>query len=353
MTTLIDFIMELFRSPDRAAAFVSDPEQSMRDAGVPATVTAAQLQAVAATAVPAGVALGGGNGIQGLQHAVADYHSLASPFSPQTSFAPAFAPQTDFASHNDTDFASNNDLFSPDQRAGENAQNGAFNLGFGDITLGDKTSNTATDGAVVNTGTAGHVDTTSVDGDGNVVGDANSANTGVIEAGSHSPIIVGEGNETSVKDTSQHSGGDLIDGNQGTVIKDNDMSGGHGGSAGSSGGGSLLGIGIGTDGNEANAGDGGGGGSIIVNDNANHSNTSTTAVGGNQTSAGHDLGSGNSSTVDSSTHSVSSVHEDNTFEQDNSTHTDSSIHSDNTFSQENSLHQSADAHIDPDTHLGF
>ena len=147
----------------------------------------------------------------------------------------------DFASHNDTQLASNNDtsLFSPDQNAGSNAQQGAFNLGFGDITLGDKTSNTATNGGVVNTGTAGHIDTTSVNGDGNVVGDGNNANTGYIDGGSHSPIIIGEGNETKVNDTSQHSGGDVITGNEGTVIKDNDMSGGHGGSAGSSGGGSL------------------------------------------------------------------------------------------------------------------
>ena len=340
MTNLIDYILDLFRSPDVAATFIRDPDGALRDAGLP-NVSAAQLQAVAASAAPAGVFLGGGDPVQGLQYAVANYHSIPA----------AFSPQTDFASHNDTQFASNNDFMSPDQSAGANAQNGAFNLGFGDITLGDKTSNTATNGGVVNTGNAGHIDTTSVNGDGNVVGHDNNANTGVIEGGSHSPIIVGEGNETTVKDTSQHSGGDIIDGNQGTVIKDNDMSGGHGGSAGSSGGGGLLGIGNG--GNEANAGGGGGGGSIIVNDNGNHSSTTSTTVGGNQTTAGHDLGSGNSSTVDSSTHTASTVHEDNTFEQDNSTHTDSSIHSDNTFSQENSLHQSADTHIQPDTHIGF
>ncbi|MCW2511715.1 MAG: hypothetical protein JWR11_757 [Mycobacterium sp.] len=346
MTNLLDFILDLFRSPVSAATFVRDPDGALRDAGLP-NVSAAQLQAVAASAAPAGVFLGGGDPVYGLQSAVANYHSIPAAFSPQT----AFAPQTDFASHNATELASNNDFMSPDQHAGANAQNGAFNLGFGDITLGDKTSNTATDGGVVNTGSAGHIDTTSVNGDGNVVGDDNNANTGVIHGGSHSPIIVGEGNETTVKDTSQHSGGDIIDGNQGTVIKDNDMSGGHGGSAGSSGGGGLLGIGTG--GNEANAGGGGGGGSIIVNDNGNHSNTSTTTVGGNQTTAGHDLGSGNSSSIDSSTHTASTVHEDNTFEQDNSTHTDSSSHSDNSFSQENSLHQSADTHIEPDTHLGF
>ncbi len=110
----------------------------------------------------------------------------------------------------------------------------------------------------MNTGNAGDIDTTSVKGDGNVVGDDNNANTGVIDSGSHSPVIIGEDNDTEVKDSSQHSGGDIITGNEGTVIKDNDMCGGHGGSASSSGGGGLLGIGNG--GNEANAGGGGGGG---------------------------------------------------------------------------------------------
>ncbi len=116
MTTLIDYILDLFRSPDVAATFVQDPNGAMRDAGLP-NVSAAQLQAVAATAAPAGVALGGGDPVQGLQRAVADYHSIASPFSPQTSFAPR-DPDTDFASHNATQVASNNDFMSPDQIGG-------------------------------------------------------------------------------------------------------------------------------------------------------------------------------------------------------------------------------------------
>ncbi len=89
----------------------------------------------------------------GLQRAVADYHSIGSPFSPQTAFTPqpTFAPETntDFMSGNSTDLASHNNvpIMSPNQDAGANAQQGAFNLGFGDITLGDKTTNTATNGA--------------------------------------------------------------------------------------------------------------------------------------------------------------------------------------------------------------
>jgi hypothetical protein len=106
---LIDFIMELFRSPNTAQAFVANSDQTLRDAGLP-NVNAAQLQAVAATAAPAGVVMGGGDPIAGLQRAVADHHSIASPFSPQTSFAsqPTFAPETntEFASRNIADVAS-------------------------------------------------------------------------------------------------------------------------------------------------------------------------------------------------------------------------------------------------------
>ena len=314
MTTLLDYILDLFRSPAVAANFVQDSDGALRAAGL-GNVSASQFAAVAASAAPAGVLLGGGDPIQGLQHAVANYHSIPAAFSPQT----AFAPRTDFASNNDTQLASNNDtsLFSPDQNAGSNAQQGAFNLGFGDITLGDKTTNTATDGAVVNTGTAGSIDTTSVRGNGNVVGEGNSANTGYIDGGSHSPIIIGEGNDTKVTDTSQHAGGDIITGNEGTVIKDNDMSGGHGGSAGASGGssgGGLLGVGIGNGGNESTAGSGGSGGSIIINDTSSHSTSST--VGGNQTTAGGDLGSGNhyDSSVNTNVETETESHTANTVD---------------------------------------
>ena len=85
-----------------------------------------QLHAVAATAAPAGVVLGGGDPIVGLQRAVADHHSIASPFSPQTTFAPqrTFAPETntEFASRNDTDLLSNNDTRLASPQAGESVQ---------------------------------------------------------------------------------------------------------------------------------------------------------------------------------------------------------------------------------------
>lgn len=352
MMNLLDYILDLFRSPAVAASYVADPEGALRSVGLQ-NVSAQQFAAVAASAAPAGVLLGGGDPVYGLQNAVASYHNIPAAFSPQT----AFAPQTDLASNNDTQLASNNDtsLLSPDQHAGSNAQQGAFNLGFGDITLGDKTSNSATNGGVVNTGSAGHIDTTSVNGDGNVVGEGNSANTGYIDGGSHSPIIIGEGNDTKVTDTSQHSGGDIITGNEGTVIKDNDMSGGHGGSAGASGGssgGGLLGIGIGNGGNEANAGNGGSGGSIIVNDTSSHS--ANTTVGGNQTTAGGDLGSGNHTDNSVNTHvsTETETHTDNHVDNNIDDHsftsnvasgnsTDIASHNDTDLASHNDAHFNA------------
>lgn len=260
---IIDFILDLFRDPVSAASFVVDPDGALRDAGLP-NVTAAQLASVAATAAPAGYALGGGDPIVGLQRAVADHHQLASnfasPFSPQTSFAPT----TELASRNDTDLLSGNNVpvASPVQDAGANAQNGAFNLGFGDITLGDKTSNTATNGGVV---VAGDNDGDIVSGDGAALGDGNTMNNGDILAGSGSNVVVGKDNE--VEDNSQTAGDDLITDNDAPVLNDVDTSGGHGG--GADGGGSLIGIG----GGNAVGGDGGNGGAIIISDNDTNSGT--------------------------------------------------------------------------------
>lgn len=272
MTTIIDYILDLFRSPDLAGAFVSDPEQALRDAGLP-NVTAAQLSAVAATAAPAGVALGGGDPVLGLQRAVADHHSLANSFAPMYAPQRTFAPETDIASHNKT----NAEFLSPDQSSGANSQVGGFNLGFGDITFGNKTSNTATDGGVVVDGdNAGTVTT----GNGNVVGDENITgedivvgdenvtgddnvvgddNTKVdVETGNHSPVIIGDENE--VEDNSQIAGDDIISDNDGPVLNDVDTSGGNGG--GSVAGGGLIG------GGHSSGGDAGNGGGITIIDNS-------------------------------------------------------------------------------------
>src|SRR5690606_395847 len=101
-----------------------------------------------------------------------DYSASTSLLSPTWAPSPTFAPDTDLASHNNTDLASHNQgpIMSPVQDAGANAQQGACNLGFGDITLGNKTTTTATDGAVVIDGdNRGDI----VSGDGAVLGNNN------------------------------------------------------------------------------------------------------------------------------------------------------------------------------------
>jgi hypothetical protein len=307
MTNVIDWILDLFRDPIRAHEFVTDPARAMAAANV-SNVTAAQMQAVAATVAPAAVLNGGGDPVYGLQQAVAQTHGIA--FVPQR--------QTDLLSNND--MLSHNDtrLLSPEttvaNHAGEDQQQGVgnFDLDFGDITFGDKTTNTATDGGVVNTGQAGDIHTTNVEGDGNVVGDHNdNVNTGNVHTGNNSPVIIGEDNGARVDDNHVSSGGDVIDNNHGTVIKDVDASGGSGGH-----GGGLLG----------GSGGSGGGGGIIVDTH------STSSVDSHQTTVG-DVGgdvaapiSGGLHTDDHATTTVdnsvdSSVH-DNVH--------DSSVHSSNT-----------------------
>ena len=342
---IIDFILDLFRNPASATYFVLDPDGALRDAGLP-NVTAAQLASVAATAAPAGYALGGGDPIVGLQRAVADHHQLASnfasPFSPQTSFAPT----TEFASRNDTDLLSGNNVpvASPIQDAGANAQNGAFNLGFGDITLGDKTSNTATDGGVV---VAGENEGDIVSGDGAALGDGNTMNNGDILAGSGSNVVVGKDNE--VEDNSQTAGGDLID-TDGPVINDVDMSGGNGG--GTDGGGSLLGIG----GGNAVGGAGGNAGGIVIVDsdtsansgtqiggdygvetntdsnNSVETNTSTsteTSVEDNSSSFESNIGSGNQTAIGSGNETDTNLFSDNDTEFETNTGIETDVASNN------------------------
>ncbi len=266
MIALIDWILNLFRNEDAARAFVAAPEQAMRDAGL-AGVTAAQLSTVAATAVPS-LMLGGGDPIVGLQRAVANqygfepsYQSAFEPvwapvqsFAPQWAPSPSFAPETqtelasrnttDLASHNSTDLASHNSaemasrnttdlashndtsLFSPPQEAGANAQQGAFNLGFGDITLGSKTSNTASDHGVV---VAGDSNGDILSGDGSVLGTDNAVTNGDIRADYGSNISTGQA--AVIRDSSTTSGADAITtADSGSVIKGSD-NGVHNGTA--------------------------------------------------------------------------------------------------------------------------
>lgn len=256
MTNVIDWILDLFRDPVLAQAFVADPDRTMANAGVQG-VTAAQVNAVAATVAPAAVIHGGGNPVHGLQQAVAETHGIA--FVPQTQ-THAFS-NNDTLSHNDTRF------LSPETNvvnaAGEDQQQGVgnVNLDFGDITFGDK--NTASDGSVINTGNAGDIDNTNVEGDGNVVGDDNDGNvTGDIETGDGSPVIIGDDND--VENTNQDTdGGDIIQGNDGPVVNVGDIDTSGGGAAGGDGGngGGIL-TGGGGDGGAAT---GGAGGPVVIN----------------------------------------------------------------------------------------
>ncbi|WP_199177920.1 hypothetical protein [Mycobacterium hubeiense] len=274
---LIDYILNLFRTNDVAEVqrFVANPVQAASTATGQA-VTAAQLQTAYTAVAPVSAAYGGGDPIVGMQRAVANHHNLE--FEPNRVLSPdtEFASRNDVLSHNrtDTDFLSNNDPQIASPHAGENVQQGGVNLDFSDMTFGDRIS--ADDGAVVNTGTAGDIDNTTVQGDGNVVGDDNeNVNTGDVETGDNSNVNIGEDNE--IDDSGDVvSDGDAIVGNEGPVLNDVDTSGGSGGGAvGGDGGGGL--IGIGNDGGNATGGAGGAGGGIVIVDDAD------TSVGGNQT----------------------------------------------------------------------
>ncbi|WP_431234814.1 IniB N-terminal domain-containing protein [Mycolicibacterium psychrotolerans] len=297
MLSLLDWILDLFRNEDAARAFVAAPEQTMRDAGF-AGVSAAQVSTLAATAVP-GLVLGGGDPVVGLQRAVSNQYGFAPAYQPVYAPSPTFAPQTDLASHNDTS------LLSPDQNAGGNAQQGGFNLGFGDITFGNKTTNTATNGGVV---VDGHNKGDIVSGDGAVLGNGNDVNNGHVVAGTGSNVAIGH---SHIHDdgTTATGGSTVIKDNSGTVLHDVDASGGNGG--GASAGGSLIGLG----GGHASGGNAGGGGITII-DNHPSTNSGNTA----------------SSPVNTQTHTATTVtdHSDNSVHQttvtDSSTH-DSSSHS--------------------------
>lgn len=199
MLTIIDWILDLFRDENAARAFVATPEQAMRDAGL-AGVTAAQLSAVTAAALP-GLALGA-DPVVGLQRAVANQYGFEPTYAPSVASvwapAPTFAPETntDLASHNDTS------LMSPNQDADANAQQGAFNLGFGDITFGRKTTNTAADGGVVVAGDNGG---DIVSGDGAALGSNTSAHNGALIA-DHSNVSTGRDNVIRDSDTTVGGG---------------------------------------------------------------------------------------------------------------------------------------------------
>jgi hypothetical protein len=342
MANVIDWILDLFRDPVAAQNFVNDPERAMQNAGV-SNVTAAQVQAVAATVAPAAVIHGGGDPVYGLQQAVAETHGIA--FTPQ--YAPTFAPDTQAFSNNDTlshnDVLSNNDPHILSPEAGHDVQQGGVNLAFGDVTFGDK--NTASDGSVINTGHAGNIDNTNVHGHGNVVGDGNvGANTGDILAGEGSTVQAGGVGNTSDSHGSvtNSGGGDVISGNEGPVVKTGDINASGGGAAGGAGGAGGHGGGIlsggGGAGGAGGAAAGGAGGTVVI---APTQTTTTDTHGGDITTV--DTHGGNiGGNVDASHHDDNSVHVDNSVHD---SHNDNSVHTDN------SAHQTVDTHVDTGIHF--
>jgi len=261
MTNVIDWLLDLFRDPARAQEFISDPGRSMAAANV-SNVTAAQVQSVAATVAPAAVLHGGGDPVVGLQQAVAQTHGIA--FVPQR--------QTEVLSNNDTLSHNDTRFLSPETNT---YVDHSLDLDFGDITFGDKTSNTATNGGVVVDG----------DNDGDILtdgsvkqdGDDNTASTGDIDTGAGSAVVIGEDNE--VDNSHQQAGGDIIADNEGPVVNDTAVGGGGGAAGGHGGHGGGILTGGGGDGGSAS---GGSGGVLVIQDN----DTTTTNVDGNQSSVG-------------------------------------------------------------------
>jgi hypothetical protein len=302
MINLLDYILDLFRDESHAQAFVANPDQAMADAGL-STVNSAQLQSVAATAIPSLAMGGSGDAVTDLQQAVSSYYG----FQPQ----PDVAPQTDFSPS--TDLASNNSFMSPTTNI---ADDHSVSFGMGDITLGDKTTAQG-DGAVA-VGGSTHGDILS--GDGAVLGNGNTVNNGDIHTGSASTVTVGDGNATG----NTSAGGDVLSSHDGTVIQTS----GHGTTSVSDG-----------------------------NTTTMHGSQTITDIHGTGNTSGVD----NSSTLthtstidnsehDSSTHSIvdTSVH-DNTV-HDSSVH-DSSIH--DTSLHDNSVHETTHADTGLDAHLGL
>jgi hypothetical protein len=330
---LFDWLLGLTRpgaDPSDVRAFVANPTQAASQA-MGTAVTQAQLtQAASAVVAPAAMA-GGGNAIQALQHTVADNNGLT------------FAPQRVFAPETNTDFASHNDIGSP--RAGEDVQQGVGNF---DLDFDFSRDINASNGAVVNTGTAGNIDTTSVHGDGNVVGDHNSgANTGDVFAGQGSNVQAGGRNNDlhdSSHDVNTTAGGDVATNTgsgQNTQVGDIDSSGG--GAAGGHGGhgGGLISVGSG--GGDGGGAAGGSGGGVIIAPAQNSSS--------NNQSAGDDINhvnaSGSHAPVSVGTeddHSVGNVGGDVT-QVDHVTGNVDASHDDNSVHHQTDVHQGVDVDL--------
>jgi len=296
MINLIDYILDLFRDESHAQAFVANPDQALANAGL-STVSSAQLQSVAATAIPSLAMGGSGDPVTDLQQAVSSHYG----------FEPSVALQSDFSPS--TDLASNNSFMSPTTNITDDH---SVSFGMGDFTLGDKTT-AQSDGAVA-VGGSTHGDI--VSGDGAVLGNGNTVNNGDLHTGAGSTVTVGDGNAISEGNTS--ADGDVLSSHDGTVIQTS----GHGTTSVSDGNTTSV------HGNQ-NFTDIHGTGNTSAVDNS--SSLTHTTIDNSQ----HDSSVHSSSIVDTSVHD-SSVH-------DNSVH-DTSLH-------DNSIHDTA--HTGLDAHLGL
>lgn len=202
MTSLIDFILALFRDEESGRAFVADPSRALADAGL-SHVSPEQLSSVASTVAPQ-VALTGGDPLSGLRQAVAESHgadvftSAVAPtnsvFSDISSGIPSNSLFSDIpidipidteASHNDTEVHDNTT-----QLGSHNATPIASpEFNFGDFVLGDQNSASG-DGAVAISGSSsGDI----VSGEGAMLGDGNEVYNGDLVTGSNSNIAYGPG----------------------------------------------------------------------------------------------------------------------------------------------------------------
>ena len=339
---LFDWLLGLTRpgaDPNDVRAFVANPTQAASQA-MGSAVTQAQLtQAASAVVAPAAV-YGGGNAVEALQHTVADNHGLT--FAPQR----MFAPETDFASHNDTALASGNDIGSP--RAGEDVQQGVGNF---DLDFDFSRDINASDGSTVNTGTInGDVDSTSVKGDGNVVGDDNDGNnTGDVHAGQGSNVNAG-GIDNDIDDDSNdvntQAGGDVATNTgsgQNTQVGDIDTSGGGAaGGHGGHGGGGL--IGIGNDGGDGGGAAGGSGGGVII---APTQNTNS-----NNQSAGDDINNVDASHAHAPV-AVGNEDNDNTALGGDVTQVDHVDGNVDASHDDNSVHHTVENHVETNVDAGL
>ena len=294
MINLIDYILDLFRDEGQAQAFVANPDQALADAGL-STVSSAQLQSVAATALPSLAMGGSGDPFNDLQQAVSSHFG----------FEPSYARQPDFSPS--TDLASNNGFMSPTTNITDDH---SVSFGMGDITLGDKTTAQG-DGAVA-VGGSTHGDI--VSGDGAVLGNGNTIDNGNVYTGSGSTVTVGDGNATSEGNTS--AGGDVLSSHDGTVIQTS----GHGSTTVS-------------DGNTT---------SVLGNQTITdiHGTGNTSAVDNSSTLT-------HTSTIDNSQHD-SSVHSSSIV--DSSVH-DSSVH--DMSLHDNSMHETTHTDTGLDAHFGL